>query len=95
MADAATESAPAPATPAKKGKAAGAKKAAAKSPKKPRAKTTSDHPKVSVMVNAAIKGLAERGGSSLKAIKKYISDNYKVNKSPMQSLTMLAYKHGY
>jgi hypothetical protein len=78
MSDSATEVAPA-AAPAKKGKAAGKKAAATKSPKKPRAKTTSDHPKVSVMVNGAIKGLSERGGSSLKAIKKYIHDNYKVS----------------
>lgn len=70
--------APAAATPAKKGKggAKAVKKAA--SPKKPRAKTASDHPKISVMVNGAIKGLGERGGSSFKAIKKYMHDNYKV-----------------
>jgi histone H1/5 len=70
------------AKPAKKAKAAKTpKKAAAgpKTPKKPRAKSTSDHPKVSVMVNGAIKGLGERGGSSLKAIKKYIGDSYKVD----------------
>jgi histone H1/5 len=87
-----TEVAAVPAVPAdagKPGKKAGGrakapaskpvKAAVVKSPKKPRAKTTSDHPKISVMVNGAIKGLAERGGSSLKAIKKYINDTYKVD----------------
>ncbi|XP_015124800.1 histone H1B [Diachasma alloeum] len=45
--------------------------------KKPRAKST--HPKTAEMVNGAIKCLRERGGSSLHAIKKYISSVYKVN----------------
>lgn len=81
---ASSEPAAAAATPKGKGKAA--KKAATpKTPKvkKPRVKkaggASADHPKVAVMVNAAIKGLAERGGSSLKAIKKYIHDTYKVS----------------
>lgn len=47
------------------------------SPKKAKSKPT--HPKTSDMVNAAIKSLKERGGSSLQAIKKYIGANYKVD----------------
>jgi histone H1/5 len=69
MADSAT-SAPAPATTPKKAKASAASK-------KPRTKPA--HPPTSDMVNAAIKNLKERGGSSLQAIKKYISANYKVD----------------
>ncbi|XP_054290028.1 histone H1, orphon-like [Macrosteles quadrilineatus] len=70
MADSAT-SAPAPATATpKKSKAAAASK-------KPRVKPA--HPPTSDMVNAAIKNLKERGGSSLQAIKKYIAANYKVD----------------
>lgn len=69
MADSAT-STPAPATTTpKKSKAAASKK--------PRAKPA--HPPTSDMVNAAIKNLKERGGSSLQAIKKYIAANYKVD----------------
>lgn len=45
--------------------------------KKPR--TAPSHPKVSEMVNSAIKDLKERSGSSLQAIKKYIAQNYKVD----------------
>lgn len=45
--------------------------------KKP--KTTPTHPPTATMVNAAIKTLKERGGSSLQAIKKYIAANYKVD----------------
>lgn len=68
MADSAT-SAPAPAATPKKAKSAASKK--------PRTKPS--HPPTSDMVNAAIKNLKERGGSSLQAIKKYISANYKVD----------------
>jgi hypothetical protein len=72
--------------PVKKGRGAPKKAAAPKTPKAPKVKKPraprpksggGDHPKV--MVNGAIKGLAERGGSSLKAIKKYIHDTYKVS----------------
>ena len=45
--------------------------------KKPRPKPT--HPRTSDMVNAAIKHLKERGGSSLQAIKKHIASSYKVD----------------
>ena len=58
-----------PASPAKKP----AKKSAAK-PKKP-----ASHPPVAEMVTAAIKALKDRKGSSLPAIKKYMSANYKVD----------------
>ncbi len=45
--------------------------------KKP--KTAPTHPPTATMVTAAIQTLKERGGSSLQAIKKYISANYKVD----------------
>jgi histone H1/5 len=59
----------------------------AKSPKtkKPRApkgtakKVVPTHPPTAQMVNAAIKNLKERGGSSLQAIKKYIAATYKID----------------
>ncbi|XP_058986162.1 histone H1-like [Musca domestica] len=52
------------------------KKAAAKA-KKPSAAPT--HPPTQQMVDAAIKTLKERGGSSLPAIKKYLASTYKVD----------------
>ncbi|KAF4523132.1 hypothetical protein B566_EDAN003147 [Ephemera danica] len=72
----AAEAATAP-TPAKTKKAA--KKAAG--PKKPR--TTPSHPPTAEMVKNAIKNLKERGGSSLQAIKKYITATYKVDAEKM------------
>ena len=61
-------SAPTKATsPTKKGKSA--------APKKPKMAPT--HPPVASMVNNAIKNLKERGGSSSRAIKKYIAANNK------------------
>lgn len=58
----------------------------AKSPKKKTASAAKgakaakpSHPPTATMVNAAIKTLKERGGSSLQAIKKYISSTYKVD----------------
>ncbi|CAH1383938.1 unnamed protein product [Tenebrio molitor] len=48
-----------------------------KKAKNPRAKPS--HPPTSEMVNNAIKGLKERGGSSLQAIKKFVAANYKVD----------------
>lgn len=64
--------APASSSPAtKKGKSG------AVASKKPRVKPS--HPPTSDMVNIAIKTLKERGGSSLQAIKKYISSNYKID----------------
>ncbi|CAH1364751.1 hypothetical protein MTP99_001116 [Tenebrio molitor] len=60
-------SAATPQSPAKKEKKA----------KNPRAKPS--HPPTSEMVNNAIKGLKERGGSSLQAIKKFVAANYKVD----------------
>jgi hypothetical protein len=50
-----------------------------KSSKPKKAKSAPSHPRTSEMVNNAIKNLKERGGSSLQAIKKYISQNYKVD----------------
>ncbi len=43
----------------------------------------SAHPPVAQMVNAAIKNLKDRKGSSLAAIKKYISANYKADASKL------------
>lgn len=57
---------------AKTKKAAAPKKAAAK-------KAAPTHPPTAQMVNNAISSLKERGGSSLQAIKKYISSTYKVD----------------
>ena len=48
------------------------KQTKARKPKKPMS-----HPPVASMVNAAIKNLKDRKGSSLAAIKKYIAANYK------------------
>lgn len=45
--------------------------------KKPRVKPA--HPPTAEMVNSAIKSLKERGGSSLQAIKKYLTSNYKID----------------
>ncbi|XP_015509321.1 histone H1-like [Neodiprion lecontei] len=59
-----------PAVQAKKG-------AAALKSQKPRTKPA--HPRTSEMVNSAISTLKERGGSSLQAIKKYISATYKID----------------
>lgn len=53
-------------------------------PRKPKPPTW--HPKVSVMVEAAIRDLKERRGSSLPAIKKYIDNNYKVDMIRMTHL---------
>ncbi|CAG5092957.1 Similar to His1: Histone H1 (Drosophila melanogaster) [Cotesia congregata] len=53
------------------------KKAKEVKAKKPAAKAT--HPSTSDMVTAAIKHLADRHGSSLQAIKKYIASTYKVD----------------
>lgn len=53
-------------------------------PRKPKPPTW--HPKISVMVEAAIRDLKERRGSSLPAIKKYIDNNYKVDMTRMTPL---------
>jgi histone H1/5 len=70
MSDAAAATAPA-ASPAK-----------AKKPRAPKGtakKVVPTHPPTAQMVNAAIKNLKERGGSSLQAIKKYIVATYKID----------------
>lgn len=51
--------------------------AAPKAAAKPRTKPT--HPSTADMVKAAINTLSERGGSSLQAIKKYITATYKID----------------
>ncbi|XP_073973432.1 histone H1-like [Rhodnius prolixus] len=69
---------PVPVSPVKKGKGSPKKKAVAKSGKK-----KVSHPPTSQMVTAAIKDLKERGGTSLHAIKKYISTKYNVDAEKM------------
>lgn len=64
---------------------------AAKS-KVPRAKPA--HPPTNEMVQGAIKGLGERGGSSLIAIKKYIAANYKVDVEKLAPFIKKALKSG-
>lgn len=59
--------------------AAKTKKAKTPKAKSGAKKVASTHPPTSTMVNSAIKNLKERGGSSLQAIKKYISATYKVD----------------
>ena len=66
-------SAASPAAPAQ----TGTPKKSAAAAKKPRVKPA--HPRTSEMVHAAVKNLKERGGSSLKGIKKYIASHYKVD----------------
>lgn len=75
MADTATSAPTAPAVSPKKAKAAASKK--------PKGKPA--HPPTADMVNAAIKNLKERGGSSLQAIKKYIAANYKVDSEKLST----------
>merc|ERR1712157_589644 len=65
----------------------GAKKAA--KPKKPAA-----HPPSSAMVKAAIKALADKKGSSLAAIKKYVAANYKVDIVKISPFVRKALKKG-
>jgi histone H1/5 len=59
-----------------------AKAPKAKKPRAPKGtakKVIPTHPPTAQMVNAAIKNLKERGGSSLQAIKKYIAATYKID----------------
>merc|ERR1712001_551939 len=58
-------------------------------PKKPAA-----HPPSSAMVKAAIKALADKKGSSLAAIKKYIAANYKVDIVKVSPFIRKALKKG-
>ncbi|XP_030556944.1 histone H1.2-like [Drosophila novamexicana] len=53
------------------------KKAAAATPKSKKSAAPPSHPPTQQMVDASIKNLKERGGSSLLAIKKYIGATYK------------------
>lgn len=50
-----------------------------KKEKKKSDRPKASHPSTAVMVNTAIQNLKERGGSSLQAIKKYISATYKID----------------
>merc|ERR1712157_492660 len=58
-------------------------------PKKPAA-----HPPSSAMVKAAIKALADKKGSSLAAIKKYVAANYKVDIVKISPFIRKALKNG-
>lgn len=53
-----------------------------------------NHPPTNDMVHGAIKGLKERGGSSLIAIKKYIAANYKVDVEKLAPFIKRALKSG-
>ncbi|XP_014258879.1 histone H1C-like [Cimex lectularius] len=67
-----------PAVTSKKGvKGKATKKAAAKTGKP----NVPSHPPTSQMVDSAIKNLNEKGGSSLRAVRKYIAAQYKVDTS--------------
>ncbi|CAD6232621.1 GSCOCG00006979001-RA-CDS [Cotesia congregata] len=50
-----------------------------KAPKAKKPSTKPAHPSTAEMVTAAVKALAERNGSSLQAIKKYVAANYKLD----------------
>lgn len=65
------------ASPAPVAASPSAKKLPAK--KKVAASGASTHPTTAVMVTSAIKGLNEKKGSSLPAIKKYLAANYKID----------------
>lgn len=67
------------APPAASTEAPATPKKAAKKEKKTAIRPKASHPTTAVMVNAAIQSLKERGGSSLQAIKKYISATYKID----------------
>ena len=54
-------------------------KSTIKKEKKKSDRPKATHPTTAIMVNNAIQNLKERGGSSLQAIKKYISTTYKVD----------------
>ena len=69
-----------------------AAKATKTKPKAPASKPA--HPPVSEMVQAAIKSLKERGGSSLIAIKKYIAANYKVDVDKLAPFIKRSLKSG-
>ena len=58
--------------------------------KKPRVKPA--HPPTSEMVNSAINDLKERTGSSLQAIKKYISANYKIDSDKLSPFIKKIFK---
>ncbi|EDW80341.1 uncharacterized protein Dwil_GK18708 [Drosophila willistoni] len=67
----------APATASVDKKVAAKKTSAASSTKAKKSTAPPSHPPTQQMVDASIKNLKERGGSSLLAIKKYISATYK------------------
>ena len=69
MADVATTSAEPQSSP----------KSTVKKERKKSDRPKASHPSTAIMVNNAIQNLKERGGSSLQAIKKYISATYKVD----------------
>lgn len=70
-----------------------AKKVAKSSkPAKPRVK--SSHPRTSDMVNAAIRSLNERSGSSLQAIKKYITGTYSIDAEKLAPFIKKSIKAG-
>ena len=71
-----------PKAPAKK--ASGSVKKASSS--STAAKATSAHPPFATMISEALTTLKDRSGSSRQALKKYISENYKVNEATFTKL---------
>lgn len=78
-------------TKGKKAKVSTDKKAPVTKPKKVKA-PASQHPKYSVMIESAIKALAERSGSSRQAILKYVTANYDLEPKKAASQLKLALK---
>ncbi|XP_072025606.1 uncharacterized protein [Amphiura filiformis] len=70
------------------------RKSPKKSPRKRARKAVSSHPTCAAMVQAAIAGLKERGGSSLPAIKKYIAANYKCDVAKLNTYIKAAIRNG-
>ena len=78
-------------TKGKKGKVSTDKKVPVTKAKKAKA-PASHHPKYSVMIESAIKALAERSGSSRQAILKYVTANYDLEPKKAASQLKLALK---
>jgi hypothetical protein len=91
IAAATTVSSPKPKKTTKRG-GSGAAATTVSDSKKPRSKSL--HPPTSEMVNNAIKTLKERNGSSLQAIKKYISVNYKIDSDKLSPFIKKYLKSG-
>lgn len=83
MSDTEAPAAPAAVTPPKKA-----------TKKAPKVAKTAEHPKYSEMVATAISTLKERKGSSVQAIKKFISTTYKIDEKAVSTHVRSALKRG-